>query len=103
MRVCGEGVGVKFCLGGNRHCRHGCERLQLSGAGDFREVREESISVRVRRVGHTWIYFSRSLNVRVCVCVRIQRQPLTLADAGSVHHPDKGGAVFAVRGDAVLS
>lgn len=30
-------------------------------------------------------------------------QVLTFADAGSVHHPDEGGAVFTVGGDAVLS
>lgn len=27
---------------------------------------------------------------------------LTFADAGSVHHPDEGGAVLAVGGNAVL-
>ena len=27
---------------------------------------------------------------------------LTFADAGSVHHPDEGGAVLAVGGDTVL-
>ncbi len=34
----------------------------------------------------------------VCACFRV----LTFADAGSVHHPDEGGAVLAVGGDAVL-
>lgn len=28
---------------------------------------------------------------------------LTFANAGPVHHPDEGGAVLAVGGDAVLS
>lgn len=28
---------------------------------------------------------------------------LTFADTGSIHHPDEGGAVLAVGGDAVLS
>lgn len=34
-----------------------------------------------------------------CVC---SCQILTFADAGSVHHPDEGGAVLAVGGDTVL-
>lgn len=32
----------------------------------------------------------------MCVCF------LTFADARSVHHPDEGGAVLAIGGDAVL-
>lgn len=35
--------------------------------------------------------------------MRVLRFVLTFADASSVHHPDEGGAVLAVGGDAVLS
>ena len=40
--------------------------------------------------------------LNVCFCV-LFTPILTFADAGSVHHPDEGGAVLAVGGDAVLS
>lgn len=36
------------------------------------------------------------------VCVNLWSL-LTFADAGSVHHPDEGGAELAVSRDAVLS
>lgn len=39
----------------------------------------------------------------IVLCVLLLCFTLTFADASSVHHPDEGGAVLAVGGDAVLS
>ena len=42
------------------------------------------------------------LCVVLCICVYMHTRLFTFADTGSVHHPDEGGAVFTVGGDAVL-
>ena len=54
----------------------------------------------MRPVENNLIKNDRTVWLSVCLCASVG--VLTFADTGSVHHPDKGGAILAVGGYAVL-